>query len=380
MSELNFPQFSRLPFELRDAIWVRFALPRGPMLHSISYRHTVEDLRLCSFFLSGPGINLFMLPTTRALMQVNQEARKAVLAGRQLQGVDNSIYTIDVFLGGVYNIRDGYKRHLMLHKFFFVNWDIDMFYFRRGLHMHMGKFLDSSCLYKMKRIALEIKGPSAQVDGLYAPSYSQLFDGTSISALANLPSLDTIYLVLDFHAVRRIYAYTQFTMGSESDSDEQSETYSVELDDENDSEAEEELDGDSELHSYIEEYKEYGEIDFPDCSFESDDEDDYEDWLSELPEDQYGFHHVESGSHRYPETFTFRQQAPLTQIEISFQDWVDRMISSTKGDTMEFCGHPVDIQMVMDLYGGICRMVGSYYRGYIGFSAVDEPVPAYWLP
>ncbi|KAI8949371.1 hypothetical protein F4801DRAFT_553390 [Xylaria longipes] len=380
MSGLNFPQFSQLPFELRDAVWVRYALPRGPMLHSISNRYTEEDVLLCSFVSSGPGINLWMLPTTLALTQVSREARKAVLAGRQLQRVDT--YKIDVFLGGVFNIRDRYKRRLMLHKFFFVNWDIDMFYFRHGLHTHMGRLLNWSFRSKMKRVAIDIIGPSIQGDALHAPSYHRLFNRMGITDLTDLPSLDTIYMVLDFHAVCQIYAHAQFRTGRESDGDEHSETHSVEQDEEDDSEAEEESDKNLELDAVIE-VVEFVEISLSDGGFDSDDSDDYHDWLCELPDDQYGFHNV--GPDTYHDllsslTCFFSPQWPLTRVEIPFQDWVDKMVSSMKEDVGQFCRRPLDIKMVMDLHGGICPIVDGYYRGYVGFSAVDEPVPACWQP
>ncbi|KAI1758066.1 hypothetical protein F4782DRAFT_524762 [Xylaria castorea] len=384
MSELKFPQFNRLPFELRDAIWVMFALPRGPMLHSISGRLTRKNIMICSFSLDGLAVNPLMLPTTRALMQVSHEARKAVLAGRQLQRLVHNIFKYDVFLGGVYNVKDP-KQRLMLHKFFFVNWAIDMFYFRQQLHMGMGRFLDSSFLSKVKRIAIDVEGPSTQGEILYAPNYSQLFGGTSISDVIILPSLDTIYLALNFNAVRQMYSYAQLMTDSESDSYEYSEMGSDEQDEQNeqdeedDSEVEEELDEVPELDSDTEEEEEYDDIESSGDGFGSDDENDYGEWLNELPKDQFGFHHVEPETYSHldrPLAVLFGEQWPLSLIEISFQDWVDQMVSSTKAETEYFCGRPIGVQMVMDVYGGICHIVGGYYRGYAGFIAVDEPVSA----
>ncbi|KAI0966774.1 hypothetical protein F4678DRAFT_448095 [Xylaria arbuscula] len=156
MSEPSFPQFRRLPFELRDAVWAEYALPRGPMLHSLSIRweEPCADYIVSSFPTSciEPSdyskIDLLLLPTTRALMQVNREARKAVLAGRQHPRVDNNIgiirYETQVFLGGIYQPRSSHRSGILLHKIFFVNWDIDMFYYGRDSWLEL-PIVDSSC-------------------------------------------------------------------------------------------------------------------------------------------------------------------------------------------------------------------------------------------
>lgn len=237
MSELSFPQFNWLPFELRDAIWTYFALTRGPMIHTISLKHgEALDLLLCSFESHGPGIDPNILPTTRALMQVSKEARKAVLAGRRLQRLDSDMYEVDVFLRGVYPPNTDSTWPLMFHKCFFVNWDIDMFYFPQNSRLDVAMFLNESRLHDIKRIAIDIDGPVCAGDMLSVPNYGQLFNRTSVRELSILPSLTTIYLVLDFHAVRHIYNTIQYMEFVESNSDEQSETDLVEQDEDNDSE------------------------------------------------------------------------------------------------------------------------------------------------
>ncbi|KAI0441120.1 hypothetical protein F4803DRAFT_552425 [Xylaria telfairii] len=130
MSEIGFPQFTRLPYELRHIIWASYALPRGPMLHSVS---PVDDdggegknyVLICSFSLSGldcdAHVDVCTLPTTRALMQVSYEARKAALSGRQLQRVINSdSFSVKTFNGAIRS-HGHWKDRLIYHKFFFVN-------------------------------------------------------------------------------------------------------------------------------------------------------------------------------------------------------------------------------------------------------------------
>ncbi|KAI1737392.1 hypothetical protein F4680DRAFT_468180 [Xylaria scruposa] len=385
MSELSFPQFNRLPTELRDEIWVKFALPRGPMLHSISYRHRcplpgepmpdqdeVEDILLCSFSMGSPGVDLFLFPTTLALMQVSQEARKAVLAGRQPQKLEPGKYNPAVFFGGVYNFENDEERRLLLHKTFFVNWDIDMFYFRERLHLHMEEFLDRSCLLKMKRITLEVRGPCIKADAVWAPDYKRLFNRKSISNMVNLPSLQIIYLALSFRAIRRMYAYEQTLPTSDIEIDSDMEMDPDEEDEEDDSDSEEESDEDSESDSDIEPgedeaFQPSGPI------FDSDDDYDYEDWVIELPKDQYGFHHVEPKTYsnlERPPTRLFSKR-PIRQL--SLRSWASVMVCSTREDIMKCYEGPVDIQMVMDVYGSICRVIDSYYRGLSGFFCLDEP-------
>ncbi|KAI0903189.1 hypothetical protein F4823DRAFT_636546 [Ustulina deusta] len=371
MPELKFPRFNQLPPELRDDIWARFALPRGPMLHSISPKVGMEDLMLGSLALSGRDIdqmvNVYNLPTTRALMQVNQEARKAVLAGRELQKVSDHrypdhMYTLNVFLGGVYNINDNGKRRLMLHRFFFVNWDIDMFYFRCGLQEVMHMFLDSDFLHKIKHIAIEIDGPKSRRNVLYAPPYHNLW-GTTISCpmsfiRPSLPSVSTIYLAIGYYTVQRMGAYMLHPKYNDSENEGQGQ-------DQN----EPEVDSDDELETDFGMY-------FTD-DIEWIDEEACEEWLAQLPMDKYGFHHIEPSRKYVLKTLNYLSgRKNPTRVEGSFSDWVDELTSRAKEETREICGQPVEVEMVMDHCGDFDHMIRVYHRGHVGVMPVDEPAPA----
>ncbi|TGJ87457.1 hypothetical protein E0Z10_g1280 [Xylaria hypoxylon] len=384
MSKLDFPQFNRLPFELRDAVWVMFALPRSPMIHLISRKNSSADAyMLCSFGWSDydyrQRIDLPELSTTRALMQVNQEARKAVLAGRKLQSVNDS--QMNVFLGFKYIYeRQGYRyEHAIVQKFFFVNWDIDMFYLRCCLFTNIDLFFDKSCLQKIKRIAVDCRGPRRQGNTLYTPGYNKLFGLCSTShwtfAHPGLTSLNSIYLVLGIYATRRLYAYTQFLNIAESDEDQQSGTDIVEQDEEDESASEEDesaSEGDEgasegdEISSEVES-DEDGEADFFNGLFGFTHEGWYKDLLHDLPGDQIGFHHFEPESYfDKPFIYLSRRQASPTRVKISFRDWVQNTISRAKGEVGLSLGRPINIQMVMDQYGGFNSEARGYYDGSTG--------------
>ncbi|KAI1652047.1 uncharacterized protein F4817DRAFT_1803 [Daldinia loculata] len=73
LGSLNFPLFAQLPNELRLLVWGQYALPRVPIYYArfLSY----PPLRVESFQSNS---------MVRRLMQVNREARSAVLGNRQL--------------------------------------------------------------------------------------------------------------------------------------------------------------------------------------------------------------------------------------------------------------------------------------------------------
>ncbi|KAI1349578.1 hypothetical protein F5Y01DRAFT_327337 [Xylaria sp. FL0043] len=294
MSEPSFPKFNLFPTELRLAVWNYYALPRTPLLWSVSYRGSVGELLFCPFGLKGRTINPLMLPTMRALMKVNREAREAVLAGRELQRVKQGGYRVTTFLNMVVNQSAMRRRQIEMHNFFFVNWDIDVFYFRRGLHLDVGQFLDSSCLLKVKRIAIDIKTPWLELgepegSRLHVPPHAWLFYGTSIQNVERLPALRSIHLVLDCHAIRRLYAYTKILGGVKSDGEENIKTYDPHHNEGSENNGLGTFFG----GSYME--MEYGEFDHSDSSFDRENEENYWQWLAKLravcPE--YGFENIE---------------------------------------------------------------------------------------
>ncbi|KAI0805580.1 hypothetical protein GGR55DRAFT_697713 [Xylaria sp. FL0064] len=294
MSEPSFPKFNLFPTELRLAVWNYYALPRTPLLWSVSYRCSVGELLFCPFGLKGRTINPLMLPTMRELMKVNREARTAVLAGRELQRVKQGGYTVTTFLNMVINQLAKRRRQIEMHNFFFVNWDIDVFYFRRGLHLDVGQFLDRSCLLKVKRIAIDIKTPWLELgepggSRLHVPPYAWLFYGTSIQAVKKLPALESIHLVLDFHAMRRLYAHTKILGGIESDGEEETEMHDLHHDEESENTGPGAFFGGSDIEM------EYGEFDHSDRSFDRENEENYRQWLAKLRamRQEYGFENIE---------------------------------------------------------------------------------------
>ncbi|KAI0551704.1 hypothetical protein F4679DRAFT_582165 [Xylaria curta] len=351
MSEITFPQFSRLPCELRQKVWTQYALPRGPMIHSISYVGRVihwNKILLCSFSLGGTcydkysQVNVYNLPTTRALMQVNYEARKTVLVGRQLQRVVNSNqFNVNTFHG-----RSGSQIHLyvrasrqqpcqLFYKFFFVNWDIDVFYFRSGIQIVMHTILDESCLQKMQRMAVEIRGPRTIKGGLYAPGYTCFLGSKRVPVVPSVPllaSVNKVFLVLGYKAAHKIYKQN---LAEQSDV-----PYTV-------------LSG--EAVPYISD---------TDSEASSMDESDYEGWCDRLPPpDEFGFHHIEAEPGYYFETPLTRLAPPGT---ISFHDWATIMIHEAERDAREcFCGRPIDVHMVMDLDGHFDDWIKSYYKNQL---------------
>ncbi|KAI1734965.1 hypothetical protein F4680DRAFT_453359 [Xylaria scruposa] len=380
MSEITFPQFSRLPCELRLKVWTEYALPPGPMIHSISYNGSWphgNNILLCSFGLGSPywnrynkysQVNVHYLSTTRSLMQVNYEARKTVLGGRQLQRVvDSNHFNVNTFHGGSslgihpdghVNVTDSRRPHGMIyHKFFFVNWDIDMFYFRSGIQSVMHMILDESCLQKMQRMAVEIRGPRARNEGLYALWYTDLFDMQRTSRVPVVPaapvsltrrllaSVNKIFLVLGYKAARKIYKQNL----AEQD--------------------------DREPDTVLDEVLYIGETDSEAGSV---DESDYDAWCDDLPpRDEFGFHHIEAEPGYYFET-------PLTRLDqlglISFQDWAAGTVHEAERDAREnYCGRPVDVHMVMDLDGHFDGWIMSYYRNrYFQFGVSGEPIGTMW--
>ncbi|KAI0451221.1 hypothetical protein F5B21DRAFT_528124 [Xylaria acuta] len=221
-----------------------------------------------------------------------------------------------------------------------INWDIDMFYFRSGLHLTMHMALNGSCVQKMKRIAIEIRGPKVQ-------------GGTPwIFARRILESVTTIILVLSFKAVRNIYK--QWLAGKQVDDNEQDKAGESELEMESDSDNIDE--------------EEDGEVVF----------DPYQRLARPPSEGPIWLHHVEAESRCYfkrPLIYLFGRRAPRRQVTISFRDWVDKAIfCASKDSGRNFCGRPVDIHMAMDLTGSYDFSIQSYYKGFVGVYPIEKSV------
>lgn len=257
-------------------------------------------------------------------MQVSREARKAVLAGRQLQKLDQ-------ILGMACPAPP------VLQKCFFVNWEIDMFYFRQLAPMTRfwrGGRLDSWVL-KIERLAVDIADVWNGRDALLVPGYNELINSATIAHLANLASLKTLYLVLDHNASMQMYRLIRLMMDSELDVDD----YEVSAQDED-----------------------WDEDEYSEPCFEIGEDSDYSDWLRGFPTDQWKFHNVGPESDLHSQrtlNCIIRPRAFPERIKIPFLDWLNQIISATKEDAERSGKLTVDIQMVMDVTGGYKRT--NYY-------------------
>ncbi|KAI0441121.1 hypothetical protein F4803DRAFT_576861 [Xylaria telfairii] len=256
----------------------------------------------------------------------------------------------------------------------------------------MQKILDEGCVSKIKRIAIEIRGPRARGSRLYAPSYTKLFGGAYVRRLAPisplaftrrlLASATTIFLVLSFKAARKIYKRRVAEQITEND--EQDNTDDDELEMKSDSDTEEESDAEEDDDDEICFYPHDSDSDTSSVDIGAydpyqDDDDEYYDWIISLPKDEFDFHHIEAESNSYfetPLTYISQRRATLKRMPMYFNDWVRKMISRTEDDARgNFCGRPVDIHMVMDCFGGYDIDIQSYYIGHAGFHLIDECIP-----
>ncbi|KAI0145206.1 hypothetical protein GGR57DRAFT_306668 [Xylariaceae sp. FL1272] len=74
-----------LPPELQYQIWGYYALPKGPLVHTVALHPTDNDKPIASSF-EGRSQNCYLpdISTVRALMQVDKGSRDIVLRGHQL--------------------------------------------------------------------------------------------------------------------------------------------------------------------------------------------------------------------------------------------------------------------------------------------------------
>ncbi|KAI1362248.1 hypothetical protein F5Y08DRAFT_355437 [Xylaria arbuscula] len=177
MTEHNLSHFNRLPLELRRLIWAEYALPRGPMLHEVSFCsfEPPAQSRLNILITSVHKTITFAqeISTIRVLMQVNRESREEVLAGRQLQRVGgNERYSVNA------RYQEPASRSLAphgLYKFFFVKFDVDTFLWKDDLHAFMHPILDAQCLHNLQRVAFAFHAPYNMFELLNDRNYRQSF-------------------------------------------------------------------------------------------------------------------------------------------------------------------------------------------------------------
>ncbi|KAI0506522.1 hypothetical protein F5B22DRAFT_650635 [Xylaria bambusicola] len=288
---------------------------------------------------------IYDLPTIRALIQVSREARKVVLAGRQLHRfkADNT-YETHSFRGGVCYMEGEEKKHPILHKFFYVNWDIDMFYFRRGKQRYVTSIFDAEIRGKIKHIAIEINGPAEVRRTITAPNYDQLCDEVSPFPAHFftyfLPSLKTVYLAMSFYAVHRSCAHIarRPLKGLENSLKWFDEDFDMEIDEDQMSE-----------HYRI-----------------------LDTWFTA----DFGFHHVDTFSVRYWRHRMWYSPglAPDSQhsVQREFKHWVKEMVSLAKEEAAEELRQLPKFKMVMDHNGAYEAMIEGYNRSNVGLRPNSE--------
>ncbi|KAI0424287.1 hypothetical protein F5Y09DRAFT_347878 [Xylaria sp. FL1042] len=252
------------------------------------------------------------LLTARALMQVNYEARTAVLSGRHLQ---NILHTSS------YTMYAGYGDTSYL-KFFFVNWDIDMFFFQGGTQHFIHLLFDRNVLSKIKHIAMGINGPRQEGNVLRAPGYYSLIHGAfgdpTSFARSHLPSAKTMHLVLHHESTMRpMTAFMMLPMAHpEGDVDDDSDRTH--------------FDTLTRLCSFRR------ELESIEANLDLD---------LRLPEDKFGFHHFELESPTYtqkPIYYPSWRESHHMWVKASFKDWVNEIVSCAR----EGLGRSIEIRMV----------------------------------
>lgn len=316
------------------------------MLHTISLKHESEhEFLLASCQPPDSGIDPTTILTTRALMQVNKEARETVLAGRKLRSFNSNVYKVDTFFRGLYPSRD--ENRLMLHSYFFVNWSIDMFYFPKIDCRGVKNFLDETGMYNIERIALDIKGPTGEGLELYDLTHNEHIALTSLGKLSMLPLLKTICLALNFETVHQMFINYRFVSGYKSDSDKDVETSSDEQDEDDD--------------------VELPEREGPLASFGPES---FSDWACSLGTDLYGFHRLESGS-RHDLGLGERLPCVFEGQLLLLEDWINERLGAAARNVKELRKPDLHIYMGMDLFGGISHIVGGSQRPYTAFIDVE---------
>ncbi|KAI0973716.1 hypothetical protein F4678DRAFT_486875 [Xylaria arbuscula] len=370
MAEPHFPQFNKLPINLRCRVWDIFAFPPGPMLHVLFPEKDYEHCRVTIYSTKAKGTShVADMATTCALMQVNQEARKHVLSGRQPFYVEDRIYDLRVLFHSAHESRnlEGSWEKRSFYNFFFVNWDIDMFCFRGGrIQYQLHNMFEEDILAKIKHIAIEFGGLIGLGDKdntISALSYNQLSKEPTPKPLdmicSHLPSLKTIFLALNHSTVYRLCHYVLF----------------------HDRDWPEDVDSDD---------PDYDEsLERPDWQLEAEKE--VTGWITSLPEYKFGYHRVEPEKRCYSLQllqYPSGRHHSLPYAKTDFGKWVDEFVSFAKEDATEAYAREhgrvvyaeddlegfkarggkveevdlVEVQMVMDHYGAFDEKLGGYYR------------------
>lgn len=334
------------------------------MVHSMSYGgNERRPLSIYSWEQGGPGIDLESLPTVRALMQVSREARKAVLAGRQFQRLLHNnarVYSYKYWL-------------CVLRNCFFVNWEIDMFYFldQRPLVKLCYSLIDSnwvtfpnSWVAKIQRAAIGFDGVFNPANNLLDASYDELFNQTAIEHLAVIPSLKTVYLALDRLLSAQLYGRTLYTEEFRAAIDaalidatkrRAAQIKAANMNGDSDTPMSEGEDNNSTNIIHVND-NDFGDIDIRDIrtirtnsgiwAFSTAP-------VRGLPTDRWGFHHIGASSkldsRKAIVTVGPQGSQPTQRIEVPILDYFYQLVSRVKEDA-ERAGKPaVDVQMVMSL-------------------------------
>ncbi|KAI0125104.1 hypothetical protein BJ170DRAFT_685972 [Xylariales sp. AK1849] len=148
-----FKPFPRLPKELRLMIWEQYEIPRTPMVHVISISTEPYGYRLTSFDMLDPQ----KVPTTRSLLQVNHEARAAVLKTREVFRPRQQPFPVLCAYGMRWPRPYGFTVRKLVYPNFFVDWERDLFYFKFIMSGVLPPLLqESSFTAKVQSIAFDL--------------------------------------------------------------------------------------------------------------------------------------------------------------------------------------------------------------------------------
>ncbi|KAI3322689.1 hypothetical protein HD806DRAFT_544719 [Xylariaceae sp. AK1471] len=334
---VSFPLFPQLPPELRFIVWKQFALPKGPMfrknifslpsatIHNINDTNTatVSDSLLLSLYFTGePFREIFILTldtyldmfpnvysrqprvisfpiihpdavsTVRRLMQVSREARHEVLNRRQLQ----RLYP------------EAFDKPSVRPKFFFVNWDLDLFYIIFDSEKKIVNYIKESALSNIKNIAFEIDSPF-QIDNeeatIKAPSYMLKSHGVFRHIGPSkelLKSVERLVLLVSFYTVTLEMYITS-----------------------------PEIRKSAELYNMDEDRTRW----------------DNKDW----PTNEFGLHTIDTASYHYG-AFKALMLYEGDEPNMTFSRWVRLMVDEAKEDALHnLFRHEVECQMMMDHLG-----------------------------
>lgn len=149
------------------------------------------------------GIDEGLIPTIQALLQVNSEARKAVLAGREVQKIHSASRT---------------THEAVLHKCIFVNWEVDLFYFTNLVPFIKVPREDrlETWVSKIKHAAVNLNPLEFEERTVLLPDYDRRLAFTKIQFLSHIPFLETIHLAFSSDSTLDLFLHKRYATNPEA--------------------------------------------------------------------------------------------------------------------------------------------------------------------